>query len=191
MKIQILVLSFTLLFACGTSENYTQSILDHRIQIDNFMNDSSESPFNSSSVNYPGLDYFEPSAQYVIEATYQPFGNRKVKQLATSDGKQESYEEYGIAYFILDGVQNQLVVLQSVASTSDDLFIPFIDATSGESTYGGGRYLNVTLSDSETIELDFNKAYNPYCAYVAAYSCPLPPKSNILSISILAGEKDF
>lgn len=179
------------LFLDSKKEDYIQSIIDHRIQVDSFMKNSDESPFNSTDVNYTGLDYFKPDASYKLEASYQPFGNRKIKMLTTSDGKEEAYEEYGTAYFIIEGVQNELVILKSVSSTTYDLFIPFADASSGEATYGGGRYLNVTLGVNDLVELDFNKAYNPYCAYAPAYSCPLPPSSNILSIPILAGEKNF
>ena len=178
-------------FINSGKKDYIQSIVDHRNQIDNFMKDSDESPFNSTGINYTELDYFKPDANYKIEATYQPFGNRKVKMLPTSDGKEEAYEEYGTAYFMIGGIQNQLVILKSVSSTTNDLFIPFADVSSGDATYGGGRYMNVTLGVNDLVELDFNKAYNPYCAYTPAYSCPLPPSSNILSIPILAGEKNF
>ena len=185
---------FLLIFlvsACGKPVDYLQSMQDHRNEIDAFMQDSDNSPFFAKVESYNGLSYFETSLKYKILAAYLPIGNRQVRDLATSDGKQEAYEEYGYAIFDLDGVTNKLLILRSVSNTTNELFIPFADSSSGNSTYGGGRYMNIVLADSETIELDFNKAYNPYCAYTEAYSCPLPPAANFLAIEILAGEKNY
>lgn len=184
---------FLIFFFKGSTnqEDYFQSIQDHRNKIDEFMRDSEGSPFYGKFESYAGLKYFETSLKYKIRAAYQPIGNRQIRNLATSDGKQEAYEEYGYAIFDIDGVNNKLLILRSVPTTSNDLFIPFADSSSGDSTYGGGRYLNIVLTDSEEVEIDFNKAYNPYCAYTAAFSCPLPPAANYLAIQIPAGEKNY
>jgi len=171
--------------------NYQNSILDHRDKINDFMKGSDESPFANQDIEYPGLSYYAPDRKYSIEADYLPIGNRRPLLLATSDGKEETFEKYGYATFELQGKSNKLLLLRSLEPSSDYLFMPFLDQTSGTETYGGGRYLNVTLTDQEHILLDFNKAYNPYCAYNENYSCPLPPKDNRLNISIKAGEKDF
>jgi len=172
-------------------ESYIASILEHRSQIDQFMRKSDKSPFLEKLESYKGLDYFPPSPKYNIQASYHPIGNRKIRNLTTSDGKQEEFEEYGYANFELNGVSNKLLILKSVTPGSGSLFIPFADSSSGETTYGGGRYLNIALSGSEFVDLDFNKSYNPYCAYTPEFSCPLPPASNFLAISILAGEKNY
>ncbi len=171
--------------------NYQESILDHRNKISDFMKGSSESPFANQNVEYRELSYYAPDPTYRIEADYIPIGNRQPLSLATSDGKEENYEKYGYATFQLQGKSNKLLLLRSLESSSDYLFIPFADQTSGSETYGGGRYLNVTLTEQEHILLDFNKAYNPYCAYNENYSCPLPPKENRLNITIKAGEKNY
>lgn len=182
-----------LLFSAGctgvSDEDYVQSIQAHRAEIHQFMRTSDQSPF--SEIAFDSLAYFPVNPAYRVTATYQPIGNRKVRNLATSDGKEEAYEEYGHVFFDLGGAHHQLLVLKNINQNAD-FFIPFGDASNGVSTYGGGRYLNVSLiSVEETLELDFNKAYNPYCAYVADYVCPLPPKSNYISVPIEAGEKDY
>jgi hypothetical protein len=85
------------------------------------------------------------------------------------------------------------LLLSSNSAYANYLFIPFTDITTGDETYGSGRYLDIELSDIKNnfVELDFNKAYNPYCAYSTNYNCPIPPKENNLSIAIKAGEKTF
>ncbi len=173
----------------NSSKDYNSSIFSHRQKIDDFMQNSSQSPFLSQKIEFPGLSYFAPDSEYLIEAKYIPIGNRKIIRLATSDGKEDAFEKYGYANFQFQGKTNKLLVLKSLESTDTNLFIPFSDLTSGTETYGGGRYLNVTLSGTEFIQLDFNKAYNPYCAYSEDYSCPLPPRENRLQIDIIAGEK--
>ena len=116
----------------------------------------------------------------------------------TSSGMKKKYFQYGIVTFnLFDSVQH-LYVYQSAdlmkqEKYKDYLFIPFGDATSGFTSYGGGRYLDLVFSDIKDgkIILDFNKAYNPYCAYVTGYNCPIPPKENLLNIAIKAGEKNY
>ncbi|TNF44645.1 MAG: DUF1684 domain-containing protein, partial [Cytophagales bacterium] len=98
----------------------------------------------------------------------------------------------GALPFTIDGTEYALQVY-APKDTSDGnyWFIPFTDATSGGETYGGGRYLDIDDVSSDTVFVDFNYAYNPYCAYNPDYACPLPPKENLLTISIEAGEKNY
>ncbi|GAB3578874.1 DUF1684 domain-containing protein [Hymenobacter daeguensis] len=114
-----------------------------------------------------------------------------------SDGKMEQYLRFGIVEFeqadpTPDSPQRLTLFLRA-NGTDSTLFVPFTDLTNGHESYGGGRYLDVPLpaNDATTIELDFNRAYNPYCAYGSSYSCPVPPAENRLSVHIRAGEKDF
>ncbi|MEI9956742.1 MAG: DUF1684 domain-containing protein [Ferruginibacter sp.] len=92
----------------------------------------------------------------------------------------------------------QLTVYQSKSLTKNDqykdyLFIPFTDATSGDESYGSGRYIDILTTDikNNTVTIDFNKAYNPYCAYTTGYNCPIPPRENYLIVAVKAGEKSF
>ena len=110
--------------------------------------------------------------------------------------EQPIYEKYGEVHFTLNGQEIKLPVYQSHSLREDEewknyLFLPFKDATNGKITYGGGRYLELWYTGGDTIVVDFNRAYNPYCAYNYNYSCPIVPKANWLDIPIEAGERKF
>lgn len=172
---------------------YIESIEKERAQKDQFLKTSKESPITNPD-SFQGLKYFEPDSRYRIIANLIPIQNRKVVLLATNDQKEERYVEYAYAEFSLDGVDNRLLILEMVdmGPFKGKLFLAFGDATSAAETYGAGRYLDVNkVPGATTITLDFNKAYNPYCAYNHTYSCPLPPKENLLTIAIKAGEKSY
>ena len=104
------------------------------------------------------------------------------------------YREYGELRFKLDEKKFKLTLYQNIKLMEkeryeDYLFIPFTDETNGEESYGGGRYIDFRIPKGKEVVLDFNKAYNPYCAYNSKYSCPIPPPKNDLSIPIKAGVK--
>ena len=124
-------------------------------------------------------------------AKFTPAQSLARLDLATSDGNQRSYVIYGYLNFSLEGKNHRLAVYQSAQPGDDELFLGFGDATSTVETYGGGRYLNLEHNGEEEVELDFNMAYNPYCAYKEEFICPFPPRENILDVAIAAGEKDY
>jgi uncharacterized protein (DUF1684 family) len=114
--------------------------------------------------------------------------------LPTSDGEEKQYKEYAYAEFSLDGEKNKLLILEiiDVGPYRGTLFLAFADATSANETYGAGRYLDLKkVPGATSVTLDFNKAYNPYCAYSDKFSCPFPPKENVLKVAVKAGEKSF
>lgn len=174
---------------------YLDAIRQEREERDRFMRTSSESPLTEEEKkNFRGLSYFEPSPRYRIIASLQPIKSKNVLVLTTSDGKEQSFIPYAYAEFELDNVQNRLLILEPIGRgpMRGKLFLPFADNTSGIDTYGAGRYLELEkIPGSSTITLDFNKAYNPYCAYNDSYSCPLPPAENVLKVGIKAGEKRY
>jgi uncharacterized protein len=173
---------------------YIAMIEEDRKDTDRFMRTSSESPFAKNPKEFTGLKYFAPNANYKIIANLTPIKDKKMIVLGTSDGKEQRLVEYAYAEFKLDDIDNRLLILESIdmGPTRGTLFLAFGDKTSGEETYGGGRYLDVKKTPgSTTITLDFNKAYNPYCAYNNTYSCPLPPPENLLNVAIKAGEKNY
>lgn len=176
-------------------EDYIERIQDEREKTERFMKGSEESPFAPDSISFGGLQYYPVDPDYRIKARIEPIQQRKLLTLPTTTGKEEKYIRYGYAEFELHGKENRLLVLQPFESKEpQQLFVAFADETSGEETYGGGRYLDVAMparAGQKTLELDFNLAYNPYCAYNPTYSCPLPPKENVLSIPIKAGEKTY
>lgn len=179
----------------GQSQEYARQILEERKKTDTFMRTSAESPFASSQESFTGLHYFPPDEKYRVIAELRPVDQKKLRTLATSDGKEQHYQEYAIAEFDLDNRKNKLLILESIEAGPQrgTLFLAFGDETSARETYGGGRYLDLKKvpGGSQTITLDFNKAYNPYCAYSDKYSCPLPPQENLLNVSIQAGEKNY
>lgn len=173
---------------------YVTIIKKKREEIDRFMKTSSESPFAEDFSAYKGLNYFPADLKFKVTASLTPIQNKKQVLLTTSDGKEERYVEYAWAEFDLSGFRNKLLILEMIdeGPSRGKLFLAFGDRTSGEDTYGAGRYLDIERTQgSNSITLDFNLAYNPYCAYSNKFSCPLPPPENLLVIPISAGEKTY
>ncbi|MFV0530716.1 MAG: DUF1684 domain-containing protein [Flavobacteriales bacterium] len=129
--------------------------------------------------------------KYQLEADFTRIQNGETLEFKTSSGRIKKYIRYGKIIFDLDGKTNELTVFQKTPidpKHPKNLFIPFNDQTNGVSSYGGGRYLDLNTDDiSNKILIDFNKAYNPYCAYEIGFSCPIPPGENRLKVKIEAG----
>lgn len=162
--------------------------------MEEFMKGEAGSPFNQDSVPFNGLHFFPADVKYRVKAKLKPIDGKKVVILSTSDGKEQKYLEYAFAEFNLDETENRLLILEVMETGPQrgKLFLAFSDETSGRETYGAGRYLEVKkVPAAKSVELDFNLAYNPYCAYNDRYSCPFPPKENILKVAIRAGEMNY
>lgn len=142
---------------------------------------------------FQGLAYFDFNEDFQIQSRFTKDIGKKFK-MPTSTDRLPVYRRYGYVDFVVNGDSCRLEVYQNMAlrkqkEYKDYLFIPFRDLTSGETTYGGGRYLDVRIPANSTLLLDFNLCYNPYCAYSHRYSCPIPPEVNTLKIIVEAGEK--
>lgn len=177
-----------------SAADYQSFVEKDRKEKDEFMKSGEGSPFLKDTIPFEGLKYFPVNEKYNIKAKLEPVEEKKVVLLGTSDGKEQKYLEYAYAIFDLDGVENKLLILElmDAGPLRGKLFLAFADESSGIETYGAGRYLDVKKVPAATsIELDFNLAYNPYCAYTEKFSCPFPPKENILKVAILAGEKNY
>ena len=116
--------------------------------------------------------------------------------MKTSTSRLPEYKKYGTLYFEIDGKKRKLNLYQNVElikkpGFEDYLFLPFSDLTCGKESYIGGRYIDMRFPKSDTVLIDFNTAYNPYCAYNHKYSCPIVPLENDLDVAILAGVKTF
>ncbi len=145
---------------------------------------------------FKSLDFFEISTKYVIEATFFRAENQKPFEMKTSTKRLPKYLKYGELHFQIDGKSLKLNLYQHLDLSKkpgyeDYLFLPFSDMTCGNETYIGGRYLDMKFPKSNKVLIDFNKAYNPYCAYNHNYSCPIVPAENDLKVEILAGVKKF
>jgi uncharacterized protein len=182
-------------FRSGTDETaYRAELKKEREERDIYMKTADDSPFAESFESYTGLKYFEPDMRFRITAALTEIKDRKPVVLQTSDGKQQSYVEYAYAEFDFGGFHNKLLILESmdIGPLKGKLFLAFGDETSAKETYGAGRYLDIAkVPGATSVLLDFNKAYNPYCAYSEKFSCPLPPRENLLEIAVRAGEKTY
>lgn len=143
--------------------------------------------------NFKGLDFYQPDSNYRVKAILRRTPNALPFKMPTTTGRTIDERLFGIAEFLLNNQSYQLEVYQAAETESEEttLFIPFLDLTNGVETYTGGRYLDVEIPLGDTLIIDFNMAYNPYCAYNPKYSCPVVPKVNALDIAIKAGVKDF
>jgi uncharacterized protein (DUF1684 family) len=169
-------------------------------KLNSVFKDASKSPLKSKDLkSFKGLDFFPVDSSYIITASIKKTPNTPFIGMPSSTDEKSYYRKFGILTFILKEKKMQLTLYQSLEESEnpifeDYLFLPFTDETSGNYSYGGGRYMDVfksNINTNGTIELNFNNTYNPYCAYNEDYSCPLTPRDNHLSIEILAGIKDF
>jgi uncharacterized protein (DUF1684 family) len=156
---------------------------------------------NSSPLGRVGtwrLKFFKPKSVYKITANLEMIENGTVVSFPTTTGKTMDYQPYAKAYFNVYAQPCTLIIYRSAKAIvqkayENYLFVPFRDYTSGDESFGGGRYIDLQVSDikDNKLVIDFNRAYNPYCAYNPAYSCPVPPAENSLPLEIRAGEKTF
>ena len=164
-----------------------------RRQKDKFFLESEDSPIPHENRHHAkGLNYFDFDENYRVNATLVPEPHPGIFRVQTTTGDHKEYTRIGRLEFELDGQQ---LCLTAFMPPSDEplhgnrIFVPFRDKTSGKESYGAGRYLDLNKRESGEYVIDFNKAYNPYCAYSPYYSCPLPPGENNLQVAIRAGEK--
>ena len=162
--------------------------MQFRAQKDDFFEFDSNSPLtDEQQEDFEGLHYFPINEKLSFEVEIEPFEEQVSMQMQTSTGDVQTYTRYGKVHFSVEGQAASLTVYAS----PHGFFIPFVDAQAGKQTYGAGRYLDPEVLPDGKIVLDFNLAYNPYCAYNDLYSCPIPPAENRLSVAIKAGEKNY
>lgn len=172
-------------------------ILAHQQKLNEEFKDPDVSPLpDRFRKDFKGLDFFAPDTNYVVEAQFIRTPDAVPFLMPTTTDRKSEEVVYAKVKFELHGKPFELEVYQNPEliqekGYEDYLFLPFTDLTNGEETYGGGRYLDVRIPNSNRITIDFNKAYNPYCVYNKKYSCPLVPAVNHLDTRILAGIKNF
>ncbi len=167
-----------------------------RVEKDRFFRESHHSPLpDDDRASFHGLKYFPFVEELVFESELVELDTYEEVVMATSVAGEESlYHKVGYFDIEVDGTPARVYAYRSAHEHEHgrpNLFIPFRDATSGKESYGAARYLEVEVSPSGRYLLNFNVAYNPYCAYSDKYVCPLPPAENWLQIPIRAGEKDY
>ena len=163
----------------------TDTLMAQRRAKDEFFRNDPRSPLpEAARATFTGLRYFPPDPAYVFRVPVEPVDVEPVT-IGTTDGQERVYHKVGEIALPIDGTEVRLAVY---STGHPGLFLPFRDATSGKETYGAGRYLDLEPDDDGTVVVDFNLAYNPFCAYDEAYSCALPPYDNWLDVPIRAGE---
>jgi len=197
-NIIIIIISLLIVYAIyifffnkENDKNYEDSLALYRHERANFFRNAPNSPFITQKVSFAYLDYYPINKDFRVKAAFKRNSDLDTLSLATSTGTIDKFLIVGTATFQIQNETQQLLVLESTLNKDGTLFIPFQDKTSGETTYGGGRYLDILAPEGNSVLLDFNKCYNPYCAYMDGYTCPFPPKENRLSVAIEAGEKEF
>jgi uncharacterized protein len=178
--------------ACTPEQRpYADEIAAWRAEKDQFMRTSGESPIPTAQrASFAPLSYFPIADDYRVAAALKVIQSDDVIEMDTSDGKKRRMRRVGTLQFTLKGQPHTLTAFVD-ASESDmrRLFVPFGDLTAGTETYPGGRYLDLDRTSTGVYDLDFNRAYHPFCYFNPEYICPVPPKENRLTVPIRAGEK--
>ena len=159
-----------------------------RAEKDEFFAEHPQSPLTQvQQANFDGLEYFPENSALRFEIDIEKFSPQEMVSIQTSTGDTQHYTRYGKIGFSVEGQAATLTIYESEYG----FFIPFVDALAGSETYPAGRYLDPELLPNGKLAVDFNLAYNPYCAYNERWSCPLTPFENRLKVPIRAGEKIF
>ncbi len=191
----VFLLNFTTAFSQSRREQLRE-IKKFQKELNKEYRTPSTTPLRAENLkNFTQHPFFPANLKYRVQATLEKIAGAPPFEIQTSSGKTKTYQEYGKLHFSVEGKPYTLTVYVSPAlmkdpAYSDYLFLPFHDATNGTETYGGGRYIDLRIPKGKTLTVDFNKAYQPYCAYNAYdYSCPIVPVENTLPIRIEAGVK--
>jgi uncharacterized protein len=169
---------------------YVSELMTARAEKDRFFREDPETPVpEDKKKTLLPLPYFPVDMSYTVPAALRVADQRPVFEMPTSTGTLRKYQQVGAIEFVLQGQPMTLGAFVEDGQALTQLFVPFADLTTGTETYPAGRYLDLHPTASGLYTLDFNKAYNPYCAYNSKYECPFPPPSNRLKVPIRAGEK--
>lgn len=165
----------------------TEALRAFRAEKDHFFREHPQSPLPAGQrEGFSGLRYYDPDPALDLLLQPEPVDPPEIVEMTTSTGETAPYARWATVSFEVDGQPAQLTLYRA---PSGELFLPFQDANAGGETYGAGRYLEPEELPQAAVHIDFNYAYNPFCAYSDEWSCPLPPPENRLRVPIRAGEK--
>lgn len=187
----LLALLLLLAPACGREPTYEEEVAGWRATKDQFMRESRESPVpDQERPTFAPLAYFPISQEYRIPASLKVVPGTDVIEMSTSTGQRRRMRRIGTLEFTLKG---ELLTLTAFVDATESnlrrLFVPFGDLTNGAETYPGGRYLDLDRTATGIYDLDFNRAYHPFCLFNPKYDCPVPPRENRLRVPVRAGER--
>lgn len=195
-KLALLLFLYILLYNNLKAQSYSDSIAAFRQHYKEDFIKEPRSPLKAKDTG--DLRFYPAKREYQVWAKLQLTPEAKTFDMLTHSGKKQIYKQYAIATFSLKGKKHQLSIYQSLSLTAKEeyknhLFLPFNDLTNYETTYAGGRYIDLSTENvkNAVILIDFNKCYNPYCAFKDGYSCPIPPSENRMNVRIEAGEQLF
>lgn len=195
-----IVLAFCVIFSfigCTQEKRFLKGETEFQKEQNAKFKDATTSPLKDKDrKHFEELDFFKFDSTYVVTANFKRTPNEKVFKMKTTTDRKPKYIKYGELHFNLKGENFTLNIYQNQGliekeGYDDYLFLPFLDETNGLESYGGGRYIDVRIPKGDSMVIDFNKAYNPYCAYNDRYSCPIVPRKNYLKTRIEAGVKTF
>ena len=173
-----------------SQHEHASELEEFRAEKDAYFKTNRHSPLlKEQKQHFKGLEYFPENPALRLEVEVEVFPDKQVIEMQTSTGDVQRYLRYGRFTFTVDGQEAALTIYQDEGE--DDFFLPFVDSLAGKETYGAGRYLEPEPLGGNRFLVDFNLAYNPYCAYNEAWSCPLTPFENRVKAPIRAGEKVF
>ncbi|UOX32445.1 DUF1684 domain-containing protein [Flavobacterium sediminilitoris] len=188
----LLIFNFTIAQNAEVKEAY-----EFQEQMNQEFADSLKSPLTDEDrLYFKTLDFYPVNEKLIVEAVFVKVKKEKPFKMKTSTDRTPMYKKYGELHFKIDGNDYMLNVYQNIELSrkpgfKDYLFLPFSDLTCGKESYIGGRYIDMRIPTSDKVIINFNKAYNPYCAYNYKYSCPIVPLENDLDIAIEAGVKKY
>lgn len=183
-------------FAQKEKDTIVEHIKKEQLGLVNFYLDSTTTPLaRSERKDFPGIHHFPINLKYRVVADLEKFTSSDTVIFPTSSGKKKRYIKYAKATFKIDGKKHSLILYKMADIKKPELakhvFLPFTDLTSNNETYGGGRYIDLEVTDKNKMLIDFNLCYHPYCAYSHnGWNCPIPPKENFVNAKILAGVKN-
>ena len=193
-RIGILLFSLFLLLNCDNRKRYNNDLTPFQREINDFFKDASVSPLKKRDLkNFRGLDFFTYDSTYLVTAKLTKTPKEKPFMMLTTTDMVVEYIKYGTVSFELLNNQYSLDIYKNLEDPNerDNLFLPFLDDTNGNESYGGGRYINLDIPQVDNLIIDFNSAFNPYCVYDEKYSCPIVPAENYLPLEIKAGVMNF
>ena len=193
-RIGILLFSLFLLLNCDNRKRYNNDLTPFQREINDFFKDASVSPLKKRDLkNFRGLDFFTYDSTYLVTAKLTKTPKVKRFMMLTTTDMVVEYIKYGTVSFELLNNQYSLDIYKNLEDPNerDNLFLPFLDDTNGNESYGGGRYINLDIPKVDNLIIDFNSAFNPYCVYDEKYSCPIVPTENYLPLEIKAGVMNF
>lgn len=195
--VHLFLLGLLMAFGCNQPKERLLGENKFQQELNAEFKDASKSPLKKKDrKDFKSLDFFKVDSSFVVEATFERAIDEKPFKMKTTTDRLPEYVKYGEIAFDLKGENYRLNVYQNLDLKDDDgfedyLFLPFLDDTNGDESYGGGRYIDLKIPEGNTMIIDFNTAYNPYCAYNEKYSCPIVPRQNYIDQEVRAGVKVF